>query len=127
MNGSFVDQVVFGSFSNRFASYSDTWSHSGDNGLDNDDPVFGSVALQRDRLDLKVENEEVWFIREYWSDELNEWVREGTNKSRTNEQGVADFEWASWDKPATEYLVRDNGELLPTTPVQHTLKSLKPT
>jgi|TARA_B100001094_G_scaffold295134_1_gene316226 heat shock protein beta len=93
LNGSYVDQLVLVR-SRIDLQVIQTWSHSGDNGLDNDDPVFGSVALQRDRLDLKVENEEIWFIRQYWSDELNEWVREGTNKSRTNEQGVADFEWA---------------------------------
>ena len=71
-----------------------TWSHLAGNGLDNDEAVIGSIALLRDRLDLAVENEEVWFVRQYWSAENNEWVVEGTNKSKTNEQGVADFEWA---------------------------------
>jgi hypothetical protein len=71
-----------------------TWSHLAGNGLDNDEPVIGSIALLRDRLDLAVENEEVWFVRQYWFEETTEWVVEGTNKSKTNEQGVADFEWA---------------------------------
>jgi hypothetical protein len=93
LNGSYVDQLVLVR-SRIDLQVKQTWSHTGDNGLDNDDPVIGSIALLRDRLDLAVENEEVWFVRQYWSDELSEWVIEGTNKSRTNEQGIADFEWA---------------------------------
>ena len=71
-----------------------TWSHLAGNGLDNGEAVTGSVALLRDRLDLAVENEEVWFVRQYWSEADAQWVIEGTNKSKTNEQGVAEFEWA---------------------------------
>jgi hypothetical protein len=93
LNGSHIDQVVLVR-SRVDLQVKQTWSHTGDNGLDTGDPVFGSIALQRDRLDLSVENEEIWFVRQYWSDENNEWVIEGTNKSRTNEQGIADFEWA---------------------------------
>ena len=93
LNGSYVDQLVLVR-SRIDLQVKQTWSHTGDNGLDNDDPVIGSIALLRDRLDLAVENEEVWFVRQYWSDDLSEWVIEGTNKSRTNEQGIADFEWA---------------------------------
>jgi hypothetical protein len=93
LNGSFVEQTVLVR-SRIDLQVKQTWSHTGDNGLDTDDPVIGSIALLRDRLDLAVENEEVWFVRQYWSGELNEWVVEGTNKSRTNEQGIADFEWA---------------------------------
>jgi hypothetical protein len=92
LNGSHVDQLVLVR-SRVDLQVKQTWSHTGDNGLDTGDPVIGSIALQRDRLDLSVENEEVWFVRQYWSDENNEWVVEGTNKSRTNEQGIADFEW----------------------------------
>ena len=93
LNGSHVDQLILVR-SRVDLQVKQTWSHSGDNGLDTGDPVIGSIALQRDRLDLSVENEEVWFVRQYWSDDNNEWVVEGTNKSRTNEQGIADFEWA---------------------------------
>ena len=93
LNGSHVDQLVLVR-SRIDLQVKQTWSHTGENGLDNDDAVIGSIALLRDRLDLAVENEEIWFVRQYWSDELSEWVVEGTNKSRTNEQGIADFEWA---------------------------------
>ena len=92
LNGSHVDQLVLVR-SRIDLQVKQTWSHTGDNGLDNDDPVIGSIALLRDRLDLAVENEEVWFVRQYWSEELSEWVVEGTNKSQTNEQGIANFEW----------------------------------
>ena len=92
LNGSYVDQLVLVR-SRIDLQVKQTWSHTGDNGLDNDVEVTGSVALLRDRLDLAVENEEVWFVRQYWSDELSEWVLEGTNKSRTNEQGIAKFAW----------------------------------
>jgi hypothetical protein len=70
-----------------------TWSYVGDNGLYEGDIVVGEVALLRDRLDLAVENEEIRFLRQYYSDD-GEWVTEGENKSKTNEQGVARFEWA---------------------------------
>ena len=93
LNGSHIDQLVLVR-SRIDLQVKQTWSHTGENGLDTDEPVIGSIALLRDRLDLSVENEEIWFVRQYWSDELNEWVVEGTNKSRTNEQGIADFEWA---------------------------------
>jgi len=93
LNGSHFDQLVLVR-SRIDLQVKQTWSHTGDNGLDNDDAVIGSIALLRDRLDLAVENEEIWFVRQYWSDELSEWVVEGTNKSRTNEQGIADFEWS---------------------------------
>ena len=93
LNGSHIDQLVLVR-SRIDLQVKQTWSHTGDNGLDNDDAVIGSIALLRDRLDLAVENEEIWFVRQYWSDELSEWIVEGTNKSRTNEQGIADFEWA---------------------------------
>ena len=38
-----------------------TWSNSGANGVDEGQPVYGEIALLRDRLDLAVENEEVIF------------------------------------------------------------------
>ena len=71
-----------------------SWSAVNNNGLDTNDPVIGEVALLRDRLDLAVENEEVYFIREYWDTEAMEWVVEGRNESFTTEQGIASFEWA---------------------------------
>ena len=93
LNGSFVDMDILVR-SRVDLQVKQTWSHLAGNGLDNDEAVIGSIALLRDRLDLAVENEEVWFVRQYWSEETTEWVVEGTNKSKTNEQGVADFEWA---------------------------------
>jgi hypothetical protein len=93
LNGSFVDMDILVR-SRVDLQVKQTWSHLAGNGLDNDEPVIGSIALLRDRLDLAVENQEVWFVRQYWSAENSEWVVEGTNKSKTNEQGVAEFEWA---------------------------------
>ena len=69
-----------------------TWSHSGLNGIPEGTPIIGEIALLRDRLDLAVENEEVWFVRQFFAD--GEWVKEGINKTKTNEQGHASFEWA---------------------------------
>jgi len=76
-----------------------TWSYSGNNGLDEGQIVFGQIALLRDRLDLAVENEEVIFAYEYYADPDGdgtfEWVvSDLNNKTRTNEQGIASFEWA---------------------------------
>ncbi|MGB1355164.1 MAG: DUF4129 domain-containing protein, partial [Poseidonia sp.] len=72
-----------------------TWSNSGNNGVDEGQPVFGEIALLRDRLDLAVENEEVIFSYQYFDDATGEWVvSDLNNKSRTNEQGIASFEWA---------------------------------
>jgi hypothetical protein len=93
LNGSFVDMDILVR-SRVDLQVKQTWSHLAGNGLDNGVNVEGSVALLRDRLDLAVENEEVWFVRQYWSEENAEWVVEGTNKSKTNEQGVADFVWS---------------------------------
>jgi len=70
-----------------------TWSHSGSNGVPEGTAIIGEIALLRDRLDLAVENEEVWFVRQFYSED-NEWVKEGVNKTKTNEQGHASFEWA---------------------------------
>ena len=77
----------------------ETWSHSGANGLDTGMLVYGEIALLRDRLDLAVENEEIIFAYEYYADidgdGTYEWVvSDLNNKTRTNEQGVASFEWA---------------------------------
>jgi len=72
-----------------------TWSNSGANGVDEGQPVYGEIALLRDRLDLAVENEEVIFSYQYFDDATGEWVvSDLNNKSRTNEQGIASFEWA---------------------------------
>ena len=70
-----------------------TWSNSGSNGVPEGTAITGEIALLRDRLDLAVENEEVWFVRQFYSED-NEWVKEGVNKTKTNEQGHASFEWA---------------------------------
>jgi hypothetical protein len=73
----------------------ETWAYSGANGLDEGELVSGQIALLRDRLDLAVENEEVIFSYEYFDATLGEWVvSDLNNKTRTNEQGVASFEWA---------------------------------
>ena len=72
-----------------------TWSNTGANGADEGDLVTGQIALLRDRLDLAVENEEVIFAYEFFNDETGEWeVSDLNNKTRTNEQGVAGFEWS---------------------------------
>jgi len=68
-----------------------TWSF-GDNALLEGDLVVGEIALLRDRLDLSIENEEVSFLRQYYS-YAEGWVTEGENHSTTNEQGHAGFVW----------------------------------
>ena len=74
-----------------------TWSN---NGVDVDTPIIGEIALLRDRLDLAVENEEVIFAYEFYGDTDDDgiegaWVvSDLNNKTRTNEQGVATFEWS---------------------------------
>jgi len=92
LNGSFSDVNILVR-SRVDLQVKQTWSFIGDNGLFEGDPVIGEVALLRDRLDLAVENEEIIFLRQYFSAD-GEWVTEGENKSKTNEQGVARFEWA---------------------------------
>lgn len=72
-----------------------TWSATGANGVDEGTLVTGEVALLRDRLDLAVENEEVIFAYQYFDDATGEWVLSDLNNmTRTNEQGIASFEWA---------------------------------
>ena len=72
-----------------------TWSNSGANGADEGDLITGQIALLRDRLDLAVENEEVIFAYEFFDDETGTWVvSDLNNKTRTNEQGIASFEWS---------------------------------
>ena len=77
-----------------------TWSNSGANGADEGDLIFGEIALLRDRLDLAVENEEVIFAYEFFGDTDEDGVEDAwvvsdlNNKTRTNEQGVASFEWS---------------------------------
>ena len=92
LNGSQVDMDILVR-SRGALQVKQTCSHLAGIGVDNDERVIGSIALLRDRLDLAVENEEVWFVRQYWSEATTEWVVEGTNKSKTNEQGIADFGW----------------------------------
>ena len=74
-------------------SVSQSWSFIGENGLSEGDWVFGEIRLLRDRLDFAVENEEIWFIRQYWDNDSNEWLTEGRTESFTNENGQARFEW----------------------------------
>ncbi|HIF46242.1 MAG TPA: DUF4129 domain-containing protein [Candidatus Poseidoniales archaeon] len=92
LNGSSMDVMVLVR-SRVDLQVKTTWSHSGENGLDIDQDVIGEIALLRDRLDLAVESEEIWFVRQYWDRDANEWVTEGKNESFTNEQGVAGFTW----------------------------------
>ena len=74
-----------------------TWSN---NGVDVDTLIIGEIALLRDRLDLAVENEEVIFAYEFYGDTDDDGVEDAwvvsdlNNKTRTNEQGVATFEWS---------------------------------
>ena len=92
LNGSYHDMWVLVR-SRVDLSVKTSWLAVGANGLDTNDDVFGEVALLRDRLDLAVENQEVYFIREYWDSESNEWIVEGRNESFTTEQGIASFTW----------------------------------
>jgi len=69
-----------------------TWSFDSENSLLEGDLVVGEIALLRDRIDLAIENEEVSFLRQYYS-YAEEWVTEGESHSTTNEQGRAGFEW----------------------------------
>jgi hypothetical protein len=92
LNGSSMDIIVLVR-SRVDLQVKTTWSHTGANGLDTDGMVHGEIALLRDRLDLAVENEEIWFVRQYWDSNNLEWVTEGRNESYTNEQGVASFHW----------------------------------
>ena len=92
LNGSFMDVDILVR-SRVDIQVQQTWRYVGDNGLSEGDPVIGEIALIRDRLDLAVENEEVFFLRQYFSND-GEWVTDGENRSVTNEQGIASFEWA---------------------------------
>ena len=93
LNGSHMDIVVLVR-SRVDLQVKTSWSYVNNNGLDTNDNVHGEIALLRDRLDLAVENEEIFFIREYWDSDSMEWVVEGRNESYTNEQGIASFDWA---------------------------------
>ena len=93
LNGSHMDIMVLVR-SRIDLQVKDSWSAVNNNGKDTDENVTGSIALLRDRLDLAIENEEVFFIREYWDSESLEWVVEGREESYTNEQGIAAFNWA---------------------------------
>jgi len=92
LNGSFMDVDILVR-SRVDIQVQQTWSYRGDNGLSEGDTVYGEIALLRDRLDLAVENEEVFFRREFFSNE-GVWETDGENRSVTNEQGIASFEWA---------------------------------
>jgi len=71
------------------------WYYGGDAGVPEGTPIIGEVALLRDRLDIAIENEEIQFIRQY-RNETGAWVTmtAATNKTVTNEQGIARFEWS---------------------------------
>ena len=92
LNGSFMDVDILVR-SRVDIQVQQTWSYRGDNGLSEGDAVIGEIALLRDRLDLAVENEEVFFRREFFSND-GVWETDGENRSVTNEQGIASFEWA---------------------------------
>ena len=92
LNGSHMDIVVLVR-SKVDLQLKESWSHVNKNGLDTNDEVHGEVALLRGRLNLAIENEEIFFIREYWDSDSLEWVVEGRNESYTNEQGIASFDW----------------------------------
>ena len=71
------------------------WYYGGEAGIPEGTLVIGEVALLRDRLDIAIENEEIQFIRQY-RNETGAWVTmsAATNKTVTNEQGIARFEWS---------------------------------
>jgi hypothetical protein len=91
LNGSHMDIVVLVR-SRVDIQVLQTWSFDDENGLSEGDLVIGEVTLLRDRLDLAIENEEVSFLRQYYS-YSEEWVTELIINSTTNEQGRAGFEW----------------------------------
>ena len=92
LNGSHMDIVVLVR-SRVDLEIKTSWERVGSNGLDTNDPVIGEVVLVRNRLDLAVENQEIFFVREYWDQTTNEWIADGRNETFTNEQGIASFEW----------------------------------
>ena len=72
------------------------WYYGDEAGVPEGTVIIGEVALLRDRLDIAIENEEIQFIRQYRNDTTGAWITlEGaTNRSVTNEQGIAGFEWS---------------------------------
>ena len=92
LNGSHMDIVVLVR-SRVDLEIKTSWERVGSNGLDTNDPVIGEVVLVRNRLDLAVENQEIFFVREYWDQTTQEWIADGRNETFTNEQGIASFEW----------------------------------
>ena len=94
MNGTYIDLQILVR-SKVDLSLKESWANTGEGGLIEGDEISGKVGLLRQRMDRTVENQEVWFIREYWDSTTNEWVRsEGRNESITNEQGIAEFSWS---------------------------------
>ncbi len=75
LNGSSMDTVVLVR-SRVDLQVLESWSRVGDNGADTNEIIEGRVALLRDRLNIAVENEEVVFAMQYWSNTENEWVTE---------------------------------------------------
>ncbi len=94
LNGTYIDLQILVR-SKVDLSLKESWANTGEGGLIEGDEISGKVGLLRQRMDRTVENQEVWFIREYWDSTTNEWVRsEGRNESITNEQGIAEFSWS---------------------------------
>ncbi len=91
LNGSAMDTIVLVR-SRVDLQVLESWSRVGDNGADTNEIIEGRVALLRDRLNIAVENEEVVFAMQYWSND-NEWVTESRIRDTTNEQGRANFTW----------------------------------
>ena len=64
------------------------------------EPITGDILLKSpyriyEFALLPVENEIVYFLREYWSENDSEWIIAGQNESFTNSMGVASFNWSS--------------------------------
>ena len=60
------------------------------------EPITGDILLKSpyriyEFALLPVENEIVYFLREYWSENDSEWITAGQNESFTNSMGVDSF------------------------------------
>ena len=58
-------------------------------GFEEGDIIAGEVAIYRDRLDIAVEGQTVYFIRQFWNG--SEWEIDQVELMTTNEGGVANF------------------------------------
>ena len=66
MNGTYIDLQILVR-SKVDLSLKESWANTGEGGLIEGDEISGKVGLLRQRMDRTVENQEVWFIREYWT------------------------------------------------------------